>query len=428
MMLESEIMKTTKLCGAVVMVLVATGVASVLAQPGKFDLLIRGGHVIDSKNAINSVMDVGITGGKIAEVSARIEPSRASRVADATGLYVVPGLIDIHTHVFYGTENTYLSNGHVAVQPDAHGPHAGVTTVVDVGGAGWRNFDQFKRNIIDRSLTRVLSFINIVGSGMKGGPFEQDLSDMNASLTAMRIREHPGVIVGIKTAHYRGPEWDPVDRAVEAGKLTQVPVMVDFGDFRSERPFEDLVLKHLRPGDIYTHTYLGRLPMFDQNGKIRPFLFDAQKRGVNFDVGHGSGSFLYSMAEPATAQGFWPDTISTDLHAESMIRGMKDMTNVMSKFLNLGMSLQDAIAKSTWKPAQVIKRIDLGHLTVGAPADVAVLRLHRGNFGFVDVRGGRKLGTQKLEAELTVREGRVVWDLNGMSTVNWQDLPQGRTQ
>ena len=185
-------------------------------------------------------MDVAIAGGKIAEVAAKIDPSRANRVADATGLYVVPGLIDIHTHVFYGTEDTYLSNGYVAVQPDAHAPRAGVTTVVDAGGAGWRNFDQFKKQVIDRSLTRVLSFINIVGSGMKGGPFEQDLADMNASLTAMRIREHPGVIVGIKTAHYRGPEWDPVDRAVEAGKLAEVPVMVDFGTFRAERPFEDL--------------------------------------------------------------------------------------------------------------------------------------------------------------------------------------------
>jgi dihydroorotase len=207
-----------------------------------------------------------------------------------------------------------------------------------------------------------------------------------------------------------------------------VPVMVDFGDFRSERPFEDLVLTHLRPGDIYTHTYLRRVPMLDQKGKLRPYLVEAQKRGIIFDVGHGSGSFSYSQAEPATAQGFWPDTISTDLHAESMVRGMKDLANVMSKFLNLGMSLQDAILRSTWKPAQVIKRPDLGHLSVGAPADVTVLKLHRGSFGFIDVGGGRKAGTQKLEAEMTVREGRVVWDLNGISHVNWQDVPKIRTR
>ncbi len=421
-------MKPVSMSAALLIALAIAGVTPASGQQGKLDLLIRGGHVIDPKNGINAPMDVGIAGGKIAEVAARIDPARAARVADATGLYVVPGLIDIHAHVFYGTENTYLSNGHVAVQADAHNPRAGVTTVVDVGGAGWRNFDQFKTNIIDRSLTRVLSFINIVGSGMKGGPFEQDLTDMNAGLTAMRIREHPGVIVGIKTAHYRGPEWDPVDRAVEAGKLADVPVMVDFGAFRDDRPYEDLVLKHLRPGDISTHAYLGAAPTLDDNGKARPYLFEAQKRGIVFDVGHGSGSFWYSKAEPLTAQGFWPDTISTDLHAESMVRGMKDMANVMSKFLNLGMPLPDVIAKSTWKPAQVIKRTDLGHLSAGAPADVAVLRLHRGTFGFVDVRGGRKLGTQKLENELTVREGRVVWDLNGIASVNWQDLPAGRSR
>jgi len=368
-------------------------------------------------------MDVAISGGTIAAVSREIPASRAKRVADASGLYVVPGLIDIHTHVFYGTEpDSYLSAGDVAVQPDAHAIRSGVTTVVDAGGSGWRNFRQFKEQVIDRSKTRVLALLNIVGSGMKGGPVEQDLSDMDPRLTAMRVKEHPGLIVGIKTAHYRGPEWEPVDRAVEAGTLTSVPVMVDFGDFRSERPFEDLVLKHLRPGDIYTHTYLGRVPMLDPTGKVRPFLFEAQKRGIIFDVGHGGGSFLYSQAEPATTQGFWPDTISTDLHGSSMVGGMKDMTNVMSKFLNLGMSLQAAIEKSTWAPAQAIKRTDLGHLSAGAPADVTVLRLHRGSFAFIDVAGGKQAGTQKLEAELTVREGRVLWDLNGISHATWQDL------
>jgi dihydroorotase len=390
-----------------------------------FDLLIRGGHVIDPRNNIDAVMDVAIAGGRIVEISRAIDASRAARVADATGLYVVPGLIDLHAHVFYGTEpDAYLSNGDIAVQPDAHAPRAGVTTMVDAGGAGWRNFRQFHEQVIARAKTRVLSFLNIVGSGMKGGPVEQDLADMNATLTAMRVREHRDLIVGIKTAHYRGPEWDPVDRAVEAGRLAEVPVMVDFGDFRPERPFEDLVLTHLRPGDIYTHTYLPRVPMLDAQGKVRPYLFEAQKRGIIFDVGHGSGSFAYSQAEPATAQGFWPDTISTDLHGSSMVGGMKEMTNVMSKFLNLGMSLPNVIARSTWKPAQVIKRTDLGHLSPGAPADVTVLSLRQGSFGFIDILGGRKAGTQKLEAELTVREGRVLWDLNGISHRNWQDLPK----
>ena len=198
------------------------------AQP--YALLIKGGHVIDPKNGRDGVMDVAIAGGKIAEVAPSIDAARAEPVVDAAGLYVVPGLIDLHAHVFHGTEpDSYLSNGLVAVLPDSHSFRSGQTTMVDAGGAGWRNFNQFKTNIIDTSKTRVLSFINIVGSGMKGGPVEQNMNDMDARLTAMRIRQHKGLIVGIKVAHYNGGDWDPVDRAVEAGTDAEVPVMIDFG-------------------------------------------------------------------------------------------------------------------------------------------------------------------------------------------------------
>lgn len=397
------------------------GAATVQAQT--YDILIKGGHVIDPRNEINQVMDVAISGDQIARVASNIPADQAETVVDAAGLYVTPGLIDIHAHVFYGTEdNSYLSNGFSAVPPDGFTLRAGVTTVVDAGGAGWRNFHQFKSQVIDRSRTRVLSLLNIVGHGMKGGPVEQDLEDMDPKLTAMRVRQFSDYVVGIKTAHYRGPEWDPVDRAVEAGELADVPVMVDFGTFRPERPFQELVLKHLRPGDIYTHTYLIRVPMIDEAGKVRPYLFDAQKRGIIFDVGHGSGSFWYRQAVPATEQGFWPDSISTDLHTSSMVGGMKDMVNVMSKFLNLGMPLEEVILKSTWNPARFIKRTDLGHLSEGAVADVAVLSLRSGDFGFLDVRLGKRPGDQRLECELTIRAGRVLWDLNGISRPMWHDM------
>ncbi|MGH9339370.1 MAG: amidohydrolase/deacetylase family metallohydrolase [Acidobacteriota bacterium] len=389
----------------------------------QYDILINDGHVIDPRNNIDGVMDVAISGDKIARVASDIPTGQAETVVEARGLYVVPGLIDIHAHVFYGTQDdSYLSNGYSAVPPDGFTLRAGVTTVVDAGGAGWRNFHQFKDQVIDRSKTRVLSLLNIVGSGMKGGAVEQNLADMDAKLTAMRVKDFPGVIVGIKTAHYRGPEWDPVDRAVEAGRLADVPVMVDFGDFRPERPFQELVLEHLRPGDIYTHTYLIRVPMLDAQGKVLPYLFETQKRGIIFDVGHGSGSFWYRQAVPATRQGFWPDSISTDLHTSSMIGGMKDMVNVMSKFLNLGMPLQEVILKSTWNPARFIKRTDLGHLSEGAAADLTVLSLRTGNFGYLDVRLGKYPGDQKLECELTIREGKALWDLNGISRPMWQDL------
>jgi dihydroorotase len=393
----------------------------------QFDLLIRNGHVIDPKNAIDAVTDVAVTGSKIARVASNIDPKLATRVVDATGLYVVPGLIDIHAHVFFGTEkDAYLSNADTAVPPDSHSFRSGQTTLVDAGGAGWRNFLQFKEQVIDRARTRVLSFINIVGSGMKGGPVEQDLADMDARLTALRIKQHPGVIVGIKVAHYAGPEWDPVTRAVEAGRAMNVPVMVDFGGHTPPLPLEDLLLKHLRPGDILTHSYAhvaGRIPIVDEQGRVRPFVLDARKRGVIFDAGHGGGSFLFRQAVPAMKQGFHPDVISTDLHTGSMNSGMKDILNTMSKFLNMGMPLQAVVKANTSRAAEVIKRPDLGHLGVGAEADLAVLNLRRGTFGFVDVAGGKLVGDQKLECELTVKGGQVVWDLNGLSRPVWTEIP-----
>ena len=295
---------------------------------------------------------------------------------------------------------------------------AGVTTVIDLGDAGWRNFVQFKEQVIDRSRTRVLAFLNIVGSGMKGGPIEQNLADMDPKLTAMRVAEFPEIVVGIKVAHYQGEDWDPVDRAVEAGKIAGVPVAVDFGGHMPPLSLEELFMTHLRPGDILTHAYAnvrGRIAIVDDTGTLRPFVPLARERGIVFDVGHGGGSFRFNQAAPAMQQGFPPDTISTDLHRGSMNAGMKDMLNVMSKFLNLEMPLPDVIEASTWRPARTIHREDLGHLSVGAEADLTILRLREGDFGFVDVAGGKLVGSQKLECELTVHAGEVVWDLNGIS-------------
>jgi dihydroorotase len=398
------------------------------AQRPEFDLLIRNGRVIDPKNGIDAVRDVAVAGGKIAMVAENIAPSRAREVADATGFYVTPGLIDIHAHVFWGSEmNAAYSNGYSAVQPDDHSFRSGQTTLVDAGGSGWRNFPQFKEQVIDRSKTRVLAFLNIVGSGMKGGPVEQNLSDMDAKLTAMRIRQYRDFIVGIKVAHYNGPEWDPVTRAVAAGTEVDVPVMVDFGGHTPPLSLEDLLLKYLRPGDILTHTYAnvsGRIPIVDENGRLRPYVLEARKRGIIFDAGHGGGSFLFRQAVPATKQGFYPDVISTDLHIGSMNSGMKDILNTMSKFLNLGMPVQDVIRANTSTAAAVIKRADLGQLSVGAEADIAVLNLRRGKFGFIDVSGAKMLGDQKLECELTVKGGQVVWDLNGISRPLWTDVKE----
>ncbi len=396
--------------------------AAAFAQTAQYDLLIKGGHVIDAKNGLSAVRDVAIQNHKIAEVAANIPASRAAKTIDATGLYVTPGLVDIHVHVYAGTGQRGAYSGDLSVYPDGFTFRSGVTTVADAGSSGWRNFPDFKDRVIDRSKTRVLAFLNIVGHGMGGGAIEQNTSDMDPKATANRAIEYRGVVVGIKTAHYAGPEWIAVDRAVQAGTIANIPVMVDFGTFRPERPYQELVLKHLRPGDISTHMYLGVVPMLDANGKVLPYLFEARKRGVYFDVGHGAGSFLFRQAVPALKQGWIPDSISTDLHVTSMNAGMKDMLNVMSKFLNMGESVDEVIAQSTWHPAREIKMNELGSLSVGAPADVTVLRVEKGNFGFVDVNGARMSGTQKFDCELTVKDGLVVYDANGISREDWRKL------
>jgi dihydroorotase len=257
---------------------------------------------------------------------------------------------------------------------------------------------------------------------MLGTDNEQDVNQMDPRAAADLVRAERKYIVGIKVAHYKGPYWTPVERGVEAGKLANIPVMVDFGFFRPERPFQELVLKKLRPGDIYTHLYLGRVPMLDDNGKLLPYLFEARKRGVIFDVGHGAASLLFRQAVPAMQQGFPPDSISTDIHSESMLAGMKDMLNVMSKFLNMGMSLEDVILRSTWNPAREIHRDELGNLSAGAPADIAVLKLETGKFGFVDAWGARLDGNRMLTCELTVHDGLVVYDQSGITRQTWTSL------
>jgi dihydroorotase len=397
-------------------------VSAVMAQ-SQYDLLLKGGHVVDAKNQVNAVRDVAIQNGRIAEVASNIDPTKAAKVVDVSGLYVTPGLVDIHVHVYASTSVRGAYSGDNSVYPDGFTLRSGVTTVADAGSSGWRNFPDFKEHIIDRANTRVLAFLNIVGRGMGGEEkIEQDVSDMDPKATAEQAERYRGVVVGVKSAHFRGPEWTSVERAVEAGTLAHIPVMIDFGMFRPERPFQELVTKKLRPGDIYTHTYLGVVPMLDENGKVEAYLFEARKRGVIFDVGHGAGSFLFRQAVPAVHQGFVPDSISTDLHISSMNAGMKNMLNVMSKFLNIGMPLDDVIARSTWNPAREIKHEELGHLSIGTGADIAVLRLEHGDFGFVDVNGARMRGNQKLVCELTVRDGKVVYDLNGITREDWDKL------
>ncbi len=386
------------------------------AQP--YDLLLKGGRVIDPKNHLSARMDVAIEAKKIARVAPDIPAADARRVADVSGLYVTPGLIDIHVHVYAGTGLPNVLTGDSSLYPDGFTFRSGVTTVVDAGTSGWRNFPDFRNRVIARAKTRVLALLNVVGGGM--GPFgENEPRDMDIQTAVSMAKRNAAIIVGVKTAHYGGPEWVSVENAVKIGQEANIPVMVDFGANRPERPLRDLLLDKLRPGDIYTHCFSGnRNELID--ARLNQAMPMGQKRGVFFDVGHGGGSFRWNVAVQAIKEGFLPDSISTDLHTGSMNAGMKDMTNVMSKFLSLGVPIEQVIRMSTWTPATEIKRTELGHLTAGAGADVAVLRVDSGKYGFLDSSGARYDGSRAIVAEMTIRDGSVVWDLNGRAAQDWQ--------
>jgi len=390
-----------------------------------YELVIKNGHIIDKKNNIDFIGDVGISNGIIKYVGEELPINSSRKIINAENLIVVPGLIDIHSHNFHGTiPNRYLSNSFSALPPDGFSFRSGITTIVDVGGAGWKNFDVFKEQVIEKSKTRVLAFLNIIGLGMQGGEIEQNIDDMDAMLTAEMANKYPEHIVGIKLAHFNGYNWIPVDRVIKAGELSDRPVMIDFGGSNPLMPLDSLLLNKLRPGDIFTHTYAnvrGRMSIVDGNNKLHDFVKEAQNKGIIFDVGHGGGSFAFSQAIPAINQGLKPNTISTDLHTGSMNGGMKDLLNVMSKFLNMGLNLNEVITSVTWDAAKSIKKENLGNLSVGSIADITILNLREGDFGFIDTKNKKMNGTKKLECELTIKDGKIVYDLNGLASLKWDE-------
>ncbi len=391
----------------------------IYSQP--YELLLKGGRVIDPKNRIDAPRDIAISGGRIAAVAANLPAAQAQKTIDVTGLILTPGLIDLHTHNFFTAGNPGAWAGDSSVAPDNFSFRAGVTTMVDAGSSGWRNFELFRTTVISRAKTRVLAFINIAGYGMAGDGAEQ--GDFGPKEIADLALKYPGVVVGVKSAHYRKPDWGSIDAALEAGRLANLPVMVDFGYFLPERPYHELVGKRLRSGDISTHCFRGPVPWIDANGKLYDYLRQARARGVRFDVGHGGGSFVLRKAAGAIANGFLPDTISSDLHTTSMNGAFMDMPSLMSKLMALGMPLADVIRASTSAAAETIRHDELGHLSVGAVADIAAFRLMEGTFGFYDNDGAKVSGKQRLQCELTVREGTIAWDWNGRQGVDWKTLP-----
>lgn len=414
----------------------AAGV-SARAQAPRYDLLLKGGHVIDPADGIDTVMDVAVSDGKIAAVQSNIPASQAGKVVDADGLYVTPGLIDIHVHV---------GNGGAPLNwfaPDApsHTPPFGVpanlfltygvTTAVDAGSSGADTFLGLKQSVMDHSKVHVLAFLNIVADGMNGG-LEQNVDQMDVQRCVATIKENRDHLVGVKAAHYWtvGPwdevhtPWANVDRAEECGRLAGVPVMMDVVPRPPQRSFDDLILSKMRPGDILTHVFAQRFPIILDNGKVNPVLLEARKRGIIFDVGHGAGSFWFRNAVPAVKQGFIPDSFSTDSHLESIIGPAINMVNLMSKFLAMGVPMEEVIRRSTVNPAREINRPDLGTLSVGRPADIAVLQVLRGKFGYIDDGFARMNGKVQLIDRMTIVGGRILYDPSGLSMVEWKKAPK----
>ncbi|MBM3796649.1 MAG: amidohydrolase family protein [Acidobacteria bacterium] len=387
------------------------GFAAAHSQP--YDLLLKNGHLIDPANNLDGPGDLAISNGRIARAGGVIN-GPATKTIDVTGRYVTPGLIDLHFHS-YGYEG--------AIFPDDTALLTGATTVVDAGGAGYKTFDDFRKKIIAKAKTRVLVLLNIAGGGMVGSASEDNVADMLPNRTAEVIKANRDVIVGIKVAHFGPPGWSAIDAAIAAGRLASVPVMIDDKILTNAgRTSREKLLGKMRPGDMHTHMYNDRQVEIVSrfNGKVQEYALAARKRGVLFDLGHGAGSFLWPVAAAAARQGFWPDTISTDLHSTSIIGTKPDMPNCMSKLMSLGMTLQDAVKRSTLTPAKVIGRFpEIGTLSVDQTADVAVLALRDGVFAFTDSWGKKQLGTKKLEAVMTLRGGELLFDAEGRAFPEW---------
>lgn len=386
-------------------------------------LLLKGGRILDPANEVDRRADLLIRDGRVAEIEDDISPDKAAKTLDIFGLIVAPGIVDIHTHLFVTAGNPDAWAGENSIYPDNFSFRSGVTTMVDTGSAGWRNFDFFRVSVLDRSKTRTLAMLNIASYGMVSDLIEQHATDFQPEIMKRTLEKHQDVIVAIKSAHYWGRDWLSVERSIEAAEMAGLPVMVDFGYFLKERPWWQLVSEKLRPNDIATHCFRGPVPIADEKGIIYPYLREARARGVRFDLGHGAGSFLFRNAIPAFEQGFWPDSISSDLHVLSMNGAMMDMATTMSKCLALGMPLNEVIAHSTYIPARMIGHPELGTLSLGTEADVSVWNVRKGVFGFKDTVGGRYQGSERLECELTIRGGEVVWDLNARDAVDWKELP-----
>src|SRR3954464_1131166 len=393
--------------------LMGRAVHAAMGPNDKFDLLIKGGEVLDPSQKLRGVRDLGIRYGVVEAIESSIPAERALRVLDATGRLVTPGLIDLHSHVYpYGSA--------IGIPADELVPYQASTTVVSAGDAGANNFAGLRRHMVAQIRSRIFAFVHIANNGLSGFPvpelFNIDYAD--PALAARALAENADIVIGVKVRmsenviNQHGLE--PLKRAIAACELsgTKGKVMAHIGGVQSRELMSE-ILDTLRPGDILTHSYsgapnnAGEGTNIVQDGKLLPAALAAKRRGVIFDVGHGGGSFDYTVAEPAIAQGATPDTISSDIHvASGNTPGMPFLTWVMSKFLNLGFSLEQVIAMTTVNPARVIGRLPrLGTVRPCAPAQVSILEVVEGPVRFVDTRKNERTGKVHLRPAQTVAAG-----------------------
>jgi dihydroorotase len=371
------------------------------------DLMVLGGTVIDPTSGVHARRDVGVEGGRIIAVETALSAANARHVLDATGCLVVPGLVDLHVHVYWGVAD-------LSVEADPTCLGRGATTVVDAGSAGANTFPGFRRSVVEASRGRVLAYLNISAMGQID-PFLGELHDLrfaDPERAAAVALANPDLIVGFKvrvSEMLAGPNGlAGLDRALEAGRATDLPVMVHIGG----TPFDiEEVLGRLRAGDIFTHAFTGWGPgIITDAGRVVAAAHEARARGVLFDVGHGAGSFTWPIAEAALADGFLPDTISSDLHRFNVASPVHDLATTLSKFLLLDLSVEDVIAMATLAPARALGRAGaIGSLTVGAEADVTILRLEEGGrYEFLDSAGTMRESTRRLVPVHAIRAGQPV--------------------
>lgn len=388
------------------------GALAAMGPDDKFDLVVKGGEVLDPSQNLRARRDIGIRFGVVEALEADIPADKALRVLNASGKLVTPGLVDLHSHVFpYGSA--------IGIPADELLSYQATTTAVSAGDAGANNFAAFRRHIVPATRTRLFAFVHIANFGLTSFPVPElyniDFAQVDAAAKA--VAENADIVLGVKVRMSENViakhGTEPLKRAILAcEKAGGAKVMCHIGGVETPKLMSD-ILDLLRPGDVLTHAYSGApnsggaFTNIVQDGKLLPAALAAKQRGVVFDVGHGGGSFDYTVAEAAMAAGAGPDTISSDIHVFSgNTPGMPYLTWVMSKFLNMGLSLEQVVAMATVNPTKVINRAPkLGTLQIGAPGDVSLLEVVEGPVEFVDTRNNKRLGKVHLKPAGAVLAG-----------------------